>query len=753
MPAHRSTSAPSRAALFAMLLVVGTGAARADNPAEVLELPQINVIGTTPLPGSGVRLRHLPANVQVITSEDLRRNPGTTLTEALQSGASAIGLNAAQGNASQVDVTFRGFSASPLLGTPQGISVFVDGIRINEPFGDAVNWDLIPQAAISSIQLIPSSNPAFGLNTLGGALAIYTKSGASEYPDRPGGAITLAGGSFGQRLAEVETGGRRGPWDWFIVSHHHADRGWSPHNRSRVDQAFGKVGWQDDVTDIDATLSAADTHLEGVQTLPLSFGDLREPYTYPDSNRNRAQSASLKGSHALSKTLLISGTVYVRNYRGRNFSSNVSDADGGASPAVNDASTIRQQSHGLGLQATTTATLAGMANQLSIGIGLDGGRARFQRGSQPAAFTADRGTTPLGAFESDTDADTKTRYIGVFVSDLLQFDERWALSLAGRLNRADVRIADRSGTAPGLNGEHRFSHFSPAVGLTFNPAADLTLYSSYSEGMRAPTAIELTCADPSAPCKLPNSFLADPPLNKVISRSIEVGARGRSANRETRWSAALFRTDLLADLQFVSSSGLAANAGYFQNVGRTRRQGFELDGSTRSGALTWTAHYRWLDARYLDGFIENSPSNSSAGPNGDIAVARGDRIPGLPRHALKLRADFDSGAQWQAAVNIVAASSLQARGDENNRDESGRVPGYGLLNVDAQWSANPRIRLFARIDNVLDRRYANFGILGTNVFTGPGRTYDAANPRLEQFRGYGAPRSISVGMQVTFGGS
>ena len=98
----------------------------------------------------------------------------------------------------------------------------------------------------------------------------------------------MAGGSFGQRLAELETGGRRGPWDWFVVSHHHADRGWSPHNRSRVDQAFGKLGWQDDVTDIDATLSAADTHLEGVQTLPLSFGGLREPYTYPDSNRNRA---------------------------------------------------------------------------------------------------------------------------------------------------------------------------------------------------------------------------------------------------------------------------------------------------------------------------------------------------------------------------------------------------------------------------------------------------------------------------------
>ena len=727
------------------------GPARADNPAEVLELPQISVIGTTPLPGSGVRLRNVPANVQVITSTDLRRQPGTSLTDALHGGAGAIGLNAAQGNASQVDVTFRGFAASPLLGTPQGISVFVDGVRVNEPFGDAVNWDLIPRAAISSIQLIPGSNPAFGLNTLGGALAIYTKSGASEYPDRPGGAITLSGGSFGRRLAEIETGGRSGPWDWFVVSHHHADRGWAPHNRSRVDQAFGKLGWQDDVTDIDVTLSAGDTHLEGIQTLPLSFGARREPYTYPDSNLNRAESASLKGSRALTKTLLLSGTAYARDYRGRNFSSNVNDDEDGGSPAVNDASIIEQKSHGVGLQLTSTATLAGFANQLSIGFAIDRGRARFRRSAQPAAFTADRGTTPLGEFEPDTDADTQTRYAGLFSSDSLELDEHWTLSLAGRLNHADVRIADRSGSAPALDGAHRFRHFSPAVGLTFNPAPGLTFYSSYSEGMRAPTAIELTCADPDAPCKLPNSFLADPPLKKVVSKSIELGARGRP-DSETRWSAALFRTDLEDDLQFVSSSGVAANAGYFRNVGGTRRQGIELDGGTRRGALTWTVHYRWLAARYLAGFAENSPNNSTAAPNGEIVVAPGDRIPGLPRHMLKLRAEIESTARWQAAIDLVAASSLHARGDENNRDSQGRVPGYGVLNVDAQWSANKTLRLFARIDNLLDRRYATFGILGSNVFTGPGGSFDPDNARREQFRGYAAPRSISVGMQVAFGG-
>src|SRR6185437_11274022 len=113
------------------------------------------------------------------------------------------GVSAAQGNPYQQDLNFRGFTASPLLGTPQGVSIFQDGVRVNEPFGDVVNWDLIPQSAIASIQLIPGSNPAFGLNTLGGAVAIYTKSGA----EFPGADVEVSGGSFGRKTAEFEWGG------------------------------------------------------------------------------------------------------------------------------------------------------------------------------------------------------------------------------------------------------------------------------------------------------------------------------------------------------------------------------------------------------------------------------------------------------------------------------------------------------------------------------------------------------------------
>jgi outer membrane receptor protein involved in Fe transport len=747
----RASGAGSRAiaaaALASASLVHG-----ADNPAEVLELSQVRIIGTTPLPGSGVPLRRLPGNVQVLTGEDLRRQPGQTLTGFLDANATGVGLNAAQGNAHQADLQFRGFTASPLLGTPQGVSVFLDGVRINEPFGDVVNWDLIPRAAIASIQLIPGSNPAFGLNTLGGALAIYTKSGASEYPGQPGGKLRLSGGSYGRAAAELETGGAHGPWDWFMVAHRSRDRGWALHNASRVAQLFAKVGWQDEVTDIDLSFSGANTRLEGVQTIPLSFEDPRQPYTYPDSNRNRVGFVTVKASHALGPALLVSGTAYLRRLRNRNQSSNVNDGvlPGAPDNAINDASTIAQTGEGLGLQIVSSETLAGRGNQLSAGVSVDRGRARFTRSQQPAMFGADRGTVPLGPFEPDTDSDSTTRHLGAFVSDSLQLDDRWTLTLAGRLNRADVGIADRSGTAPELNGSHRFSRFNPALGLNFNPTSALTAYAGYNEGMRAPTAIELTCADPQAPCKLPNSFLADPPLRKVVSRTVEAGLRGR-ADEQTSWSVAVFRTELFDDLQFVSSGAGALNAGYFQNVGRTRRQGLEAAISTSGRSTTWSVGYSWLDARYRTGFTENSPNNSTAAADGTIAVRPGDRLPGLPQHTVKLRAEWHDATGWAVGAAARASSAFHARGDENNRDAAGRVPGHAVLELDASLRVGRRLQWFARLDNVFDRRYANFGILGSNVFTGPGASFAAGQARSEPFRGYGAPRTFVLGLEYGFG--
>lgn len=712
---------------------------------------RVEIIGTTPLPGLGTPLRDVPANVQIFSGRELGKQRQGNLSEFLENNPTSITINSAQGNPYQADISFRGFTASPLVGVPQGLSVFQDGVRINELFGDVVNWDLLPQSAIAGLQLIPGSNPLFGLNTLGGALSIYTKSGSAY----PGGALELSGGSFGRRTLQFEQGGASGPWDYFVTTNLSKDHGWAQHNPSRIEQFFGKVGYLTKDDQFDVSLTAANNRLEGTQTLPKSFLDDRtQAYTYPDINENQLAMLALKGSHSLSNDLVLGGNAYLRRYRNNNVSSNVNDNFGEVDPdtgtvddaqALNDRSSIDQTSYGASVQLTVTTPLANHKNQFVVGASVDAGRARFMQDSQPADFDASRGTVPTGPFEPETDAKTTTGNAAVYAMNTFAIDDRWSVTASGRFNDARITISDESGSNPDLDGDHRFRRFNPAIGITFNPSAGFTAYGSYNEGMRAPTAAELTCADPAAPCKLPNAFLADPPLQKVVAKTMEFGARGKSG--DTSWSAAIYRTDLFDDIQFVSSGGTAINAGFFQNVGKTRRQGLELTGAKKWDHLSAVVRYSFIDATYITGFVENSPANSSADANGDIVVSPGSRIPSIPRHSFRIRVDYDVNGAVSFGANLVANSGSGLRGDENNRDVNGPVPGYAVLNLDGRWKISNKLELFGRVDNVFNTKYSNFGVLGTNVFANPTKTFDPANGVVEPFYGLGAPRGAWIGLR------
>jgi iron complex outermembrane recepter protein len=426
----------------------------------------------------------------------------------------------------------------------------------------------------------------------------------------------------------------------------------------------------------------------------------------------------------------------------------------------NERSLVKQTQAGVGVQLVHNGTLGDVNHKLALGLSVDQGDARYTRLSQTAAFTADRGTEATSDFAPNTDANSRTRYTGAFVADAIELSPAWTLSLAARLNRADVRINDRSGTAPSLNGDHHFSAVRPALGISFNPSPALTAYANVSQGMRAPTAMELTCADPGTPCRLPNNFLSDPPLKAVFSTTTEAGARGKfgkagSSGLEASWSVALFRTQLRDDLQFVSSPGAAQNTGYFQNVGSTQRQGIEVGGSLRLGntrPVTWAVNYGLTEARFRSAFTANRISNSSAEADGTIQVRAGNQIPNIPRHTFKLRADWTFVESWRVVGQWTGASGVYARGDENNADVNGRVPGYGVFNLQLHGDINKQWSVFARVDNVFDKRYANFGVLGQNVFTGAGQSFDPTNARSEQFRGWGMPRGVWVGVQMAWGG-
>jgi len=728
-----------------------------NNPAAQLETPTVEIIGTTPLPGIGAPVNEIPANVQATTGAQMQKQESVSLPDYLERNIGSVSINESQGNPFQPDVNFRGFTASPLLGVPQGLSVFQDGVRINDPFGDVVNWDLIPQGAISSMVLIPGSNPVFGLNTLGGSLSVNTKSGRTY----PGGAVTLLGGSWDTYNGSVEYGGVKDNLDYYVYGNYFTSQGWRDYSPSTIRQIFGKTGYQTADLDIDLSYTFANNVLWGTQTIPASMYSVNDKlaYTWPDITNNNLNAVTLQVSKVLSEDKILAGNVYWRQLDSTNIGSNVNDdfsvagSNGtacvaGVCPASNDQSVTDTTGLGAAIQFTLLKPVGSHKNSLTLGASYDYGKTSFQQSSQDAVFDSTRQVVGITPFVLETDVNSTTAYTGFYFTDTFAFTEKLLLTLAGRYNIATIETTDELGNKPDVNGTNTYQRFNPAIGLNYNPSKAVNTYISYNEGMRAPTAVELTCANPAAPCPLPNAFLADPPLQAVIAKTLELGGRG-ALGPDTAWSAAVYHANVFNDIQFVSASSSGA-VGFFQNVPQTRRQGLELGLQQQFGTVKLQAAYAYVDATYQAAFTVQSPNNSSANTAGDIQVQPGDHIPGIPRNNFKLRADWQTTPKLSIGGTLVYASSQYAQGDNNNQDVNGPIPGYVTVNLDAHYNITDQLQFFGRINNLFDRKYQTAGVLGANFFSGPNFAYNSVNPPNAMFSSPGAPFGIWVGVRYDF---
>lgn len=746
--------------------------ALAENKAEVLETGAIEVISTTPLPGIGTSINQVPANVQSVSAKDIAKQHTLELSDYINNNLGGVTITEGQSNPYMVDVNFRGFTASPLAGAPQGLSVFQDGVRINEPFGDTVNWGLMPQSAISSINLMPGSNPVFGLNTLGGALSVNTKSGSSY----PGLFAEVMAGSWARRGFNATYGGESGNIDYFVTANFNKENGWRDYSQSEVNQLFGKVGWQNETTDLDLSLTLAHNNLNGVQALPESW--LNKPeigYTFPDSIGNRMQMLTLKGSHFFNDDHLVGANVYVRNSRINNFASNTNDCfrseetgeDGECeftdtdNQGANEQSSTSQLGYGFAAQYSYLGDVMQHKNQLTAGFSADLGRTNYVSKEQESNFSQDRGAVSDVDFETETDIKANNKYLGLYATDIFSVNDKFHVTLSGRYNYVQVRIKDNmeadENTHKFVSGDtnnikHTFNRFNPAIGLNYNQNASLGFFAGYNEGMRAPTPIELSCADPLTPCRLPTDFLADPVLDPVISKTLEVGVRGK-LNANLHWNAGVFHTKLKDDIQFISS-GNSFNLGYFDNVGDTQRQGLELGLGATFDKLNLTANYQYLRATFKNSVQFHNENNSSADDDGNFTANAGDYLPNIPKHSLKLRAAYDFTPDLTVGLNMIASGSIFARGDENNQDVNGKVAGYTVFNADANWRFHQNWSGFLKVTNIADKDYASLGILGTNAFNKPDKSFNEipADWQAEQFQSPGAPRAAWIGLRYEFGG-
>lgn len=790
MAAHmgsRVRTAACRLARAATLLVLAAAPAHAQQtPADAaaapaITLPPITVIAASPLLGSGIDRNKLPAESSVLTGNDLTRG-GTTppnAVRALNDQVSGVNLDSASGNPYQPTLMYHGFDASPLQGTPQGLAVYVNGIRFNQAFGDTVNFDLLPNLAIDTMNL-EGSNPVFGLNALGGALSIQLKNGFTYH----GGELSLSGGSFDTLGMDFQYGRQSGNTATYVAVTGAHQGGWRDDQSSNVQNFYGDIGWRGNAGEVHFNVLAAHSVLDGPGTSPVELlaADPRAQFTAPNSISNQFVQTSLSGNVAVNDTVSLQGLVYYNNFLQRVANGNaandtpcdddpsllctergpVSTTLGGAAiPAFLganplayselDEQTTNTNGYGASIQATDTQPIFGFHNHLVGGLSFDGAQTEFTGISYiggitpltrsfvgPGVIIDEPGTNqPVRAGISDA-------YYGVFASDTFDLTDRLALTASGRFNAAAIDLTDQSGGD--LTGNHPYTHFNPALGATYKLTPGLTAYAGYAEANRAPTPSELSCAGPADSCSLANFFVGDPSLKQVVAHTVEAGLRGRTAigdGDSLSYDVGLYRSNLDDDIVFVNSTTL--NRAFFTNVGQTRRQG--LDAGIRYKTPHWSAYfaYSYNDATYQSGFVEAAGNNPAADAAGNITVKPGDRLPGVPLHLIKFGVTYHVTDKWTLDATAVAQSSQYLFGDAANL--TAQLPGFVMLDLSTSYKLTPHIEFFASVDNVTDARYYTYG-----TFSPTSSVYLAQAPNATNPRSYSpaAPIGGFGGVRITF---
>jgi outer membrane receptor protein involved in Fe transport len=756
------------------------------------------VVVTAPY-GLQVARDRVPARVQTATTEDIEALQPLDITELLNRGFGSVNINHAQNNPLQPDVNFRGQTASPLLGLAQGLSVYADGVRMNETFGDTVNWDLLPLSAVHDVQLLAGTNPVFGLNSLGGALSLTMKDGFNT----TGNTAEVMGGSFGRAAGSLQGGGNNGTWGWYGDLDYFREDGWRDHSHSDALRGHGALGWRDGDDRFDLAYSRGDSKLYGNGASPVELlaEDRKAVFTWPDITQNRLDQLVAKGSKSLGDGLTLSGNLFVRKLRTKSFNGDGTifeecsigggeflvdeefddvddngactgadnyqlvldqhgdpidaERDGDELDAINNRSRRNQRSGGGSLQLGHQLDLGnGRSNTLTLGAAWQRGKAGFDSAVEVASLTEDRGTTRPGIYAEEyrTDVDSHVTTWSLYAVDNFDLTSRLSLTTAARFDHSRIQLADQSGLTPELDGSHGFGRVNPAVGLAWR-GDGFVLFGNLSQASRAPTAVELACADEDAPCNLPNAFLADPPLKEVVARSIEAGARGELAGLQ--WELGAFQTVNRDDILFQTTGGALANVGFFRNTGDTRRRGIEVELAQEAGDCRWKLDYSLVDATYRDDFVVNSPNHPLFSDDGDddiggadlivgegkLLVPSGRHLPGIAKHQANLELDYQATPPLRLGADVEYRSGVYLRGDEIN--VLGRTSDYALLNVRGEYRFGESLSVFARIENLLDTKYETFGLLGEpdEVFAG------FEDPR---FYGVGPPRAAWVGLRAKF---
>jgi iron complex outermembrane recepter protein len=662
------------------------------------------------LPAAPDMARGLTGRSATLSAADLDARGVSTLADALEM---LPGVTVADelGTPAQLDVTLRGFQVSPTIGLPQGVTVYVDGVRVNEPDANEVNFDLLPLEDVERVEVSYGPSVLLGRNSLGAAVNLVTRRGSAPGERE----IEVSGGSYGRYEVKLNAGDRVGRWDYYVGARYEKSDGWRQATSSRLATAFAKLGLLAGGWNATLSYSGADNRIMQAGSLPEDIVGTR-----PDSNFTSGDYfAPLAHLLTLNAQRSVGGAQLSVNAFGRwldtdQFNVNAAPPDS------------RQRNH---------ERITGGAVQLAGRRSLLGRPLRWFGGldAQYSHTVVGLYAVPAGRPDSLTDSVRANELdFGGFAGVSWDVVPAIAATLVGRFDYVHLPYEDL--LDPSQNGLNVFHRLSPRAALSWTGSTGHEVYTSWSRGFRTPALVEIACSDPAAACPLPFALGPDPALRPVVATTYEFGWRYRApSSHGVTLGADLYRTDVRDDIFFIAPT---ATTGYFQNIGATRRSGLEASAAwTARSGLGLYANYGYTVASF-----ETTAVLFTGRPPGSETVTPGDHIPMIPAHRANAGVSLPiAGERVHARLDARYVGPQYLRGDEENVER--RLADYAVADASLEASVG-RYDVRIAVPNVFDHQYVTFGTFAENP-TVPG------NP-VQRFVTPGMPRHLLVSVSAEF---
>jgi len=702
------------------LLPPPAGAQQPDSvPNDTTTLAPVVVTGVR-LPTVRELVRGLAGRTASLDARDLDARGVRSLADALEQ-LPGVTTSDELGATVQLDVSLRGFQVSPVIGVPQGVTVYVDGVRANEPDAHEVNFDLLPLEDVERVEVVYGPSVLLGRNALGAAVNLVTRRGGSASPAAR--ELEASAGSWGRYELKARAGARHGVWDYYIGARYEREGGWREDTRSRIGTLFAKLGLLNGTWDATLSYSGADNKIFQAGSLPESVAaaNPRRNFTGGDYFAPRAHLVILNAQRLVGRTQLAIN-AFGRTLSSEQFNVNFVGEDSRQRNATRSSGGAVQLSGKLPLGARELRWLAGAdADYDHVAVTIFG----VPGGGSPDSLTESVATSQVNA--------------GAFAGVNLEVVPRLTATVAARYDWIRVPFDDLIDSTQ--NGLHIFRRLSPRAGLTWSGSGH-ELFASVSRGFRAPAVVELGCADPTAACPLPFALGPDPALNPVVATTYELGWHVRAPGGRLDASADVYRTAVRDDIFFIAST---VTGGYFQNIGATRRSGVELAlewrGPTPAGLRAY-ANYGYTRAT----FQTTATLATTRDPAGET-VTPGDELPMVPRHRLNaglavpiLRPHgTESGVALLAGLDARYVGRQWLRGDEENVTR--RLSDYAVadLSLTLTWRD---FELRGAVRNLFDGQVFTFGTFAENP-TAPGTP-------VQRWLTPGPPRHVQISLSTDF---